>query len=105
MATSTMANAWKQSTTTVNDGAGTSITVEIRKAGEIVVVTFINGSFTASADTTILTIPLGYRPNRKIDVLDTYGKKRLLIDTDGTVKCKEALNSDPVRGSFTYIAQ
>jgi hypothetical protein len=105
MAVSNVNNAWTQSTTSVNEGKGTSITVEIRKAGLMVVVTFINGSFTATADQSIITIPTGYRPNRKIDVLDTYGKKRLLIDTDGTVVTKETLSAEPIRGSFTYIAQ
>ena len=105
MAVSNVTNAWPQDQTTVTTGQGTSIDVEFIKLGCVVVMSFINGSFTANENATILTVPSGYRPHKKeIDVRDTYSNKRLLIYPDGRVVTKDALSATVIRGSFTYIA-
>lgn len=90
-------------TADVTTGAGTSIAIHLIKKGKLVYLWIESGSFTANANNTIVQLPSGFFPVLICDVRDTYSNKRLNINTDGTIVCKESISGTILRGTFTYM--
>lgn len=90
-------------TADVTTGAGTSIAIHLIKKGKLVYLWIESGSFTANANNTIVQLPSGFFPVLICDVRDTYSNKRLNINTDGTIVCKENVSGTILRGTFTYM--
>lgn len=92
-------------TAEVTTGAGTSISVRFRKIGRVATVKFTNGSYTANANTTLITFPTGFEPLDGLDFQDTYASKRIQVSTNGTMTCGETLSNINLRGAFTYLTK
>lgn len=90
-------------TADVTTGAGTSISVHLTKKGNMVYLWIESGTFTANANETLVQLPSGFFPVSILDVRDTYSNKRLNINTDGTLVCKEGLSGTILRGTFFYM--
>ena len=90
-------------TADVTTGAGTSISIHLTKKGNMVYLWIESGTFTANANETLVQLPSGFFPVSILDVRDTYSNKRLNINTDGTLICKEALSGTILRGTFFYM--
>ena len=90
-------------TTTVTTGAGAGILIYLAKIGHVCTIRLADGTYTAAANNTLVTLPEGFRPLYDVDVLDTFGRKRIFCNPQGVIVCNEALNNTSLRGSFTYI--
>lgn len=90
-------------TADVTTGAGTGILFHLIKKGNMVYLWIESGTFTANANETLVQLPSGFFPVSILDVRDTYSNKRLNINTDGTLVCKEGLSGTILRGTFLYM--
>ena len=75
------------------------------KWGRVVTVVINNGEAgDIAAGTTLMTLPIGYRPANVAEFVNTYAKTRVRVNSDGSIVAIEAINASFVRGSVTYIA-
>ena len=88
-------------------GVETGITgISAVKCGRIVTLANANTpAKTATAGTTLWTLPAELRPALQQDITDTFSKKRLAITTDGSINAIEALSNNVTRFSVTYISR
>jgi hypothetical protein len=73
--------------------------------GKICMLSILNGADTATpADTTLATLPQGYRPIEQAEFVDSYGKIRMRItDTGRIVNVERAAGF--IRGTCVFITQ
>ena len=103
MAVSTIPQYTMTTGDTVILGSSSTIMIQLVKYGNVVYGTIVDGSSgSRGAGTHIGTLPTGYLPKVQCDFIDTYGKKRCLVKTDGTVTVEET-TSTHIRGSFCFI--
>lgn len=78
--------------------------IYVYKYGKVVSIICITGTpITATVDSTICTIPIGFRPPAPVHVWDALANARLYIDVDGNFSTKTAINNINLRCTFTYI--
>lgn len=79
------------------------------KFGKSVFVSFevFNATTAYAVNTTIATLPSGYRPIYTTSFLDTLGgsHQRIIIGTDGSISSTTAVTSGQnIRGGISYIS-
>ena len=104
MASGKICNTYAGYTESVTTGSGTSITVFFRKVGRVCQMRLSNGTYTANANETLITIPDGFIPAENLDFRDTYSNKRLM-GSGKYLYCPESLSSTILRGIVTYIVE
>ena len=81
------------------------ITVNLAKVGNVCTLTVLTGrTKSLSGNTTIATLPEGYRPTSQINVWEVTTETRYSIATDGTFSTVSAQDSNKmVRLYATYV--
>jgi hypothetical protein len=75
------------------------------KCANVVTLCFVLNVASAAAGETFATLPSGLRPGYTVDFRDTYGNKRIQINTSGQISCVDsALANQAIRGTVTYVA-
>ena len=88
----------------VENMTSASLTISLKKIGNVVIGTIGDGSVTASAEDVVATFPEGWVPHSAFvyDFMDSYAQKRFTISASGLTS-KGALTAQIIRGSFIYF--
>lgn len=82
--------------------AGTCI-IKFYKCGKVVFVSCMEGSLNVTSNTSIGTVPQGYRPIANVDFTLGNPTKRMIISPDGRILPMFTETNSALRFSTTYI--